>query len=152
TAGTYIWLPTMPLLPGCVPVAIAAALTRVTVGNTAWLSVNRTPSVASRKSVGVSSAVIASGRSPSTTKTITKREPVVMGCSERAHLSARVRAETILDRAGGDELLQQARRERHVAGQRRLVAEQTVTRQVQLQRLRGDRVVARERPVATSCA
>src|SRR5712692_6093039 len=63
----------MPWVPGCMPVAIVAALTRVTVGKTEWLFVNSTPSPRSRKSVGVSSAVIASGRSPSTTNTITNR-------------------------------------------------------------------------------
>ena len=55
TAGTYIWLPTIPLVPGWAPVASVAALTRVTVGNTAWLFVKATPSVRRRWSVGVSS-------------------------------------------------------------------------------------------------
>ena len=73
TAGTYSWLPTMPFVPGCVPVESAAALTRVTVGNTAWPLVKSTPSARSRERVGVSSAVMASGRSPSTTKTMTSR-------------------------------------------------------------------------------
>src|SRR5215470_2015556 len=78
TAGTYIWLPTIPLVPGWAPVASVAALTRVTVGNTAWLFVKATPSARSRESVGVSSAVMASGRSPSTTNTMTKRVEVGM--------------------------------------------------------------------------
>ena len=73
TAGTSIWLPTRPFVPGCVPVAIAAALTRVTVGKTAWLFTRSTPSARSRKRVGVSSAVMASGLSPSTTTTRTNR-------------------------------------------------------------------------------
>ena len=68
----------MPFVPGCVPVESAAALTRVTVGKTAWLFAKSTPSARSRNSVGVSSAVIASGRSPSTTKTMTKRRPLAM--------------------------------------------------------------------------
>jgi len=37
------------------PVPIAAALTRVTVGKTEWLFVKSTPSDRRRKSVGVSS-------------------------------------------------------------------------------------------------
>ena len=73
TAGTSIWLPTRPFVPGCVPVAIAAALTRVTVGKTAWLFTRSTPSARSRKRMGVSSAVMESGRSPSTTTTRTNR-------------------------------------------------------------------------------
>jgi hypothetical protein len=66
-------------VPGCVPVESAAALTRVTVGNTAWLFVKSTPSARSRKRVGVSPGLMASGRRPSTTKTMTKRVPFSMG-------------------------------------------------------------------------
>ena len=66
-------------MPGCVPVASAAAFTRVTVGNTAWPFLKFTPSVFRRNSVGVFSAVTASGRSPSTTNTMTNRLPLGMG-------------------------------------------------------------------------
>ncbi len=51
------------------PVAIAVALVRVTVGNTAWPFAKFTPSWRSRHRLGVSSAVIESGRSPSSTIT-----------------------------------------------------------------------------------
>src|SRR4029453_10754921 len=68
----------MPLVPGWLPVAMAAALTRVTVGNTAWLLANSTPSARSRKSVGVSSAVMASGRRPSP-KRVRKEPPMPHG-------------------------------------------------------------------------
>src|SRR5262245_19886153 len=74
----------MPLVPGCVPVASAAALTRVTVGNTAWLFTNSTPSARSRSSVGGWAAVMASGRRPSTTKTMTNR--AVVGMAGRSSL------------------------------------------------------------------
>jgi hypothetical protein len=53
-----------------VPVPIAVALTRVTVGNTAWLAVKLTPSWRSRHRFGVSSGVMASGRRPSSTSTM----------------------------------------------------------------------------------
>ena len=49
---------------------IAVALTRVTVGNTEWLLTKSTPSWRSRHRFGVSSAVMASGRSPSSTSTM----------------------------------------------------------------------------------
>ena len=73
TAGTYIWLPTIPCAPGWDPVASVAALTRVTVGSAEWVFVNSTPSARRRQSVGVSAGTMASGRSPSTTNTITRR-------------------------------------------------------------------------------
>src|SRR4051812_202991 len=51
------------------PVPIAAALARVTVGNTACPLTKFTPSSRSRQRLGVSCAVIESGRKPSTTST-----------------------------------------------------------------------------------
>src|SRR6185436_15546748 len=69
-------------VPGWVPVASVAAFTRVTVGNTAWLVAKFTPSARSRCRVGLSPAVMASGLSPSTTKTTTR-------CALTADLPAR---------------------------------------------------------------
>ena len=51
------------------PVAIAAELVRVTVGKTEWLLRKLTPSWRRRQRLGVSSAAIESGRSPSSTIT-----------------------------------------------------------------------------------
>src|SRR5215813_6063808 len=70
TARTYWELPTTPLRPGSVPVPIAVAFTRVTVGNTEWLRVKLTPSWRSRHRFGVSSGVMKSGRRPSSTTTM----------------------------------------------------------------------------------
>src|SRR5215213_11397724 len=60
----------MPCPAGSDPVAIDAELIRVTVGKTAWLSLQRTPRWASSQRLGVSSGEIRSGRMPS--QTITK--------------------------------------------------------------------------------
>ena len=86
----------MPCVPGCAPVASVAAFTRVTVGNTAWLFVNSTPSARRRQRVGVSSRVMASGRSPSTTNTMTNRasprhRPTTIRYRRRAPPSSAVR-------------------------------------------------------------
>jgi len=65
-------------VPGCAPVASVAALTRVTVGTTAWLAAKSTPCARRRCRVGVSSRVMQSGRSPSTTNTMTSRRRSVI--------------------------------------------------------------------------
>src|SRR4030095_9090916 len=84
----------MPVEPGCMPVPIAAALTRVTVGKTEWPFVKSTPSDRRRKSVGVRSGVMASGLSPSTTNTMTNRLAVGMrayaSASRRGLVSSRI--------------------------------------------------------------
>src|SRR3977135_2191356 len=59
----------MPWRAGCVPVESEAEFTRVTVGNTEWLFSKMTPSFPRRNKIGVSFAVMASGRNPSITKT-----------------------------------------------------------------------------------
>jgi hypothetical protein len=65
-------------------------------------------------------------------------------------LSPRLRTEAVLHRAACYKALQQVQRERHVAHHRRLVAQQAVAWQVELQGLGGDRVEASERPVLTA--
>src|SRR5205807_3306873 len=60
--------------------------------------------------------------------------------SEGAGLSSRVWAEAVLHGTRCRETLQQIHRKRHVAHQCRLVTQETVTRQFELQWLSGERV------------
>src|SRR3954447_26022050 len=72
TAGTYSELPRMPWPAGCEPVASEVELILVTVGKTAWLSMQWTPLWVSPQRFGVSSGEIKSGRMPSQTMTMAR--------------------------------------------------------------------------------
>src|SRR5712691_1947104 len=78
---------------------MAVALTRVTVGNTAWPFSKLTPSPRSRHRLGVSSGVIASGRSPSRTRTrLSVAPPALAGCAATTRRPSAA-ATTIVHRA-----------------------------------------------------
>ena len=66
---------------------MTVALPRVTVGTIEWLLVKRIPSFWSRKRVGVSVALIESGRRPSTTNTSVSGFGVCAGASEATVVS-----------------------------------------------------------------
>ena len=65
--------PASPWPPGCRPVTMLAAFTRVTVGKTAWWRANVTPARASRWIVGVRCGSIWDGWSPSKPTIRTRR-------------------------------------------------------------------------------
>lgn len=67
------------------PVLILVAFTRVTVGKTECAFLYHTPSVFSRCRCGIVSGVTESGRSPSTTKTITSPGRALSPAESRRH-------------------------------------------------------------------
>src|SRR5262245_24019854 len=84
----------MPWRAGYVPVASEVALTRVTVGNTAWLCAKVTPSARRRKRFGVSAGLMLSGRSPSQISTRCSVAFAAPGCGACAAARGASRART----------------------------------------------------------
>src|SRR5262245_37740484 len=95
----------MPWRAGYVPVASEVALTRVTVGNTAWLCAKVTPSARRRKRFGVSAGLMLSGRSPSQISTRCSAALAAPGCGACAAARGARKARTSASNRIGASLL-----------------------------------------------